>query len=632
MKKLPFLLLLLTQIAWTQTRQTDPLSGKMGFADAKGTLIIPMEYDYLEAQLAPFMIARKGDFKGVLDEGGHILIPFEYRDIQAIGQYFLVSKDNSARPAWGLLDSNGGIILEMVYEYIATAGSNLLAARLFSSKDLKFFDGRGKFLFEVSGALAMPGFDGNSILIQRANRSCYWTDRQGQEIAPPLFENTSWSDGDFFILMKQSRFGVVNAKGETVVPFQYMGIVAGNKGHFIVTDSTYREGLMDAHGQYLIPPGKGNIMRLGKKQEGDAYFVRRYGEFESKLYAPDGKTLIQDACSVLPLITTSQWSKFPENRYEQYDWVDVKKTGLRALYRSDGKQILPPEFKRIQYFSERHPLVACSVDKKEKDYSCAVYNLEGKLLLEQRYFSLDFTENPRFLIGQAKAQGLFGFIDLNAPEKAAFIYQKLNWFNPGYYSASKDTMQLLLTPEGKVVYAHGASEMTKPQQWHFRRFQETEGTSGTLVAVFITKEGIANNTWIGVNDAGEAFTCGVKNYGSDLTQPTTLEAPDESEIITVAEQSPRFPGGDEALLKFIQSNMKYPKIAQENGIAGTVVAAFTIEEDGSITNPQIVRDIGNGCGREVLRLISLMPKWIPGTQNGEVVRVRYILPVKFHLD
>ncbi|MFN3530322.1 MAG: energy transducer TonB [Bacteroidia bacterium] len=105
----------------------------------------------------------------------------------------------------------------------------------------------------------------------------------------------------------------------------------------------------------------------------------------------------------------------------------------------------------------------------------------------------------------------------------------------------------------------------------------------------------------------------------------------ESEIFTVVEDMPQFPGGDAELLKFLYGQLRYPPLALESRIQGLVVVQFIIDEQGNITNPIVVRSLGGGCDEEALRVIKLMPRWTPGKQRGRPVRVRYNLPVRFQL-
>ena len=110
------------------------------------------------------------------------------------------------------------------------------------------------------------------------------------------------------------------------------------------------------------------------------------------------------------------------------------------------------------------------------------------------------------------------------------------------------------------------------------------------------------------------------------------DIPTEEEIFIVVEVSPEFPGGLDSLYNFIYSNLRYPQVAKDNAIEGRVFITFVVEKDGSITNVRILRDIGGGCGQEAKRVVEMMPKWIPGKQNGKTVRVQYNLPITFKLN
>ena len=110
------------------------------------------------------------------------------------------------------------------------------------------------------------------------------------------------------------------------------------------------------------------------------------------------------------------------------------------------------------------------------------------------------------------------------------------------------------------------------------------------------------------------------------------EEPVEEEIFMVVEQMPEFPGGMAELMKFLSTNIKYPTIAQENGIQGRVIVQFVVNQDGSIVDPVVMRSVDPYLDKEALRVISTMPKWKPGMQRGKAVRVKYTVPVTFRLQ
>ena len=113
-----------------------------------------------------------------------------------------------------------------------------------------------------------------------------------------------------------------------------------------------------------------------------------------------------------------------------------------------------------------------------------------------------------------------------------------------------------------------------------------------------------------------------------------VEEEEESsqQIFTVVEKMPQFPGGDAELMKFIGKSIKYPVIAQENGIQGRVICAFVVNRDGSVVDAEVVRGVDPSLDKEALRVIGTMPKWSPGEQRGKPVRVKYTVPITFRLQ
>lgn len=106
----------------------------------------------------------------------------------------------------------------------------------------------------------------------------------------------------------------------------------------------------------------------------------------------------------------------------------------------------------------------------------------------------------------------------------------------------------------------------------------------------------------------------------------------EEEIFTIVESMPEFPGGgQEALFKYLQKEMKYPQIAKENGIQGTVFVNFVVGKDGKIRDAKILRGVNKMLDEEAIRVVKAMPSWKPGKQRGKPVSVSYNLPIKFTL-
>jgi len=105
----------------------------------------------------------------------------------------------------------------------------------------------------------------------------------------------------------------------------------------------------------------------------------------------------------------------------------------------------------------------------------------------------------------------------------------------------------------------------------------------------------------------------------------------QEDIFTVVEQMPKFPGGDEARAKYMQSNIKYPDDARKAGKQGTVYVSFIVEKDGSITGVKVLRGFDKECDEVAMNVVKNMPKWEPGVQRGQPVRVQFNMPIKFAL-
>lgn len=123
---------------------------------------------------------------------------------------------------------------------------------------------------------------------------------------------------------------------------------------------------------------------------------------------------------------------------------------------------------------------------------------------------------------------------------------------------------------------------------------------------------------------------------ADMTNNTHLSLSSKSremneQVFTVVEKMPSFPGGDAELLKYIATNIKYPKDSQDNGEQGRVICSFIVGRDGSVNNPEVLRGVTPLLNEEAVRVINTMPRWNPGMQRGKAVAVKYTVPITFRL-
>jgi len=140
------------------------------------------------------------------------------------------------------------------------------------------------------------------------------------------------------------------------------------------------------------------------------------------------------------------------------------------------------------------------------------------------------------------------------------------------------------------------------------------------------------NTAIGAFTVeGNDETAEVKHVEEKIAEPEPVKE-EETKVFDVVEQMPSFPGGPSALMQYLSSNIKYPVVAEENGVQGRVVCTFVVERDGSITDVRVIKSVDPSLDKEAGRVGKGMPRWIPGKQNGSAVRVKYTVPVTFRLQ
>ncbi len=121
------------------------------------------------------------------------------------------------------------------------------------------------------------------------------------------------------------------------------------------------------------------------------------------------------------------------------------------------------------------------------------------------------------------------------------------------------------------------------------------------------------------------------DYRDSIT-PDGKRVYSKNHVFEIVEEAPSFPGGEKKIQEFLNLNLKYPESMVESNIQGRVFCQFIIEKDGSISDIQVVRSIHELLDNEAVRVINLMPNWIPGKQGGVPVKVRFTLPVQFKLQ
>ena len=135
-------------------------------------------------------------------------------------------------------------------------------------------------------------------------------------------------------------------------------------------------------------------------------------------------------------------------------------------------------------------------------------------------------------------------------------------------------------------------------------------------------------------DKGTDNKAVTREFMNEVVVEKKVEAPKEvkEEVFRTVEQMPQFPGGDQALSKFLSSHINYPPMAAENNVQGKVIVQFVVEKDGRVGDVKVFRSVDKDLDREAVRVCKMLPKFTPGRQNGQPVRVWFMLPVQFKLQ
>ena len=123
-----------------------------------------------------------------------------------------------------------------------------------------------------------------------------------------------------------------------------------------------------------------------------------------------------------------------------------------------------------------------------------------------------------------------------------------------------------------------------------------------------------------------------KSKQETKTTGVPVKAGDTVHKYAVPDKQPEYPGGEEARMKFLIENIKYPELAVKNNVRGKVFVSFNVELDGSVTQIKVLRGIGSGCDEEAVRVIKMMPEWIPGELKGKPIVTNFVIPIKFDLE
>jgi TonB family protein len=377
----------------------------------------------------------------------------------------------------------------------------------------------------------------------------------------------------FFSVQKNGKAGLIDFQKNVVVPLEFDRVeYQGGYDNFVhVWRADGRCGIRDLQGREVLAP---QFYAVTKKERG--FF--KVQDFETK------KVGIVDSLGKIRLPL-------------EYEGCDV--------------QMSPGN-----YFTA------------SKGMGSALFDPSGKQLTEFAYLNFSCSPFSPELVFAQKTGRKYDVLDKNGTVLPIQAVHSFKFFT-NVIQVQRDDVYAFWLPDGRQVTDFKYQEVDRSFSEYKARQIEKE--LGIVAPVAVIGKAVHNGKQVFITNEGKEISLPTGD-SSTAQKPEPPGEQSSQKVLTDIDKEPEFPGGQAAFNKFVADNLKYPTIASENGVEGTVVLNFVVEEDGRITNIEIRRDIGNGCGTEAMRLVRAMPKWVPGQHKGRAVRVMYTLPVLFKLN
>lgn len=290
----------------------------------------------------------------------------------------------------------------------------------------------------------------------------------------------------------------------------------------------------------------------------------------------------------------------------------AQQSGLTYYLKNSGQRVITKD-------SADYWMVVKKPDTAGKyPYSVYEYGKDGKVRLKTNAYTndLDLKYQGRYTAyfpsGRTKAAGLYEGGDMKGRQMYFYpngkLYCIITYNRPGvgYFGECRDSTGAVLTTNGNGIWKQYDDDF------------KAVTAEGKMV------NGLQDGEWRIRKSVKENVVFVFKN-GLDITAARS----DSNKVFKPVEVVPSYPGGMEALFRFIAKNIRYPKAARENGTQGKVTVDFVVERDGKLTDVKVSHGIGDGCDEESVRVIKLSSPWIPGMEGLHPVRVAYSVPISF---
>lgn len=410
-------------------------------------------------------------------------------------------------------------------------------------------------------------------------------------------------------------------------------------GVFIVKYEDGKMGVIDNNDNFIIPPDS-IILRQWFPPESHFFISQKEQptqDFQQNLYNSAGKLLFSNVN--IDYVGLGTHLDKDDKSYRDYFVIQENGRPNKLLFHKKKGQILLDSFSSIDYGGRNSTFLALHLCEKGAPNLISVFDLEGKKLFSvPPDIQVVHSGHPNILLATKSNPRKMGLIYIDKGiDSTSFEFETLRKMWTGWFVFSKDNRQHfgLLDTNGKPC---GSTDFTKLGEPNRTEIDIFSAKIGSLPKATGVRAGMESHTWIGIDSLGRehffseaAPTETISQMQERLRREREGNGPRKLPDGSTLQKPPSFPGGELAMGQFLSSNLRYPKIAQENAIEGTVVLQITVEADGRLTNISIKRDIGNGCGLAAVQCFEKMPRWSPAVQDGKSVASSLIIPVLFKL-
>ncbi|MPM18882.1 hypothetical protein SDC9_65300 [bioreactor metagenome] len=305
---------------------------------------------------------------------------------------------------------------------------------------------------------------------------------------------------------------------------------------------------------------------------------------------------------------------------------------------SDGTQSFPGTFYIAEKFSGNFAAVASKMNGEVK---WAYINKSGQLITEYLFDDAKPFKKNMAIVTISKCLGMIDstgklfipaeYSSLSEFQNGFAIFNKCSNANESGYLRMDGSSLLNFTVNKAFPFENNLARIEKKDPLSNNTKMALVDTSGKIIdnRWFLSVGEIYKDSCLVATEDG-TFWFHLDGRMIKISDDTHVLSCDE--IFTIVEDQPSYPGGEQALMDYLSSNIKYPQLARESNIQGTVFVSFTVTSYGLITNVKVLRGIGGGCDEESMRVVRNMPPWNPGRQRGNPVCVQFNLPIRFVLS